>query len=777
MNLRYERKKPEQPVPEFSQQTKLIWHPLQVQTYYDKPINSYCHFRKVISLKKVPKVAVVRTFADTRYVLFVNGTVVARGPMRSDPRWQYYDEFSIAEFLQEGDNVICALVLHYGYGSGQSMHRIPAFFLECAMMYSEAKEEVWGTDQSWKVMISEAYQSGAPRLNGCKGPVEIMDNQRFPHGWLEANYDDSQWSSAQERERTMSPFWNLKKRPVPMQVEGVNNAKSIIAAGVGTEAKGYGLDQLHWQLKQEVQQLELNHVYVLDTKCEIKPVDRGAFSYLLIDFDQVDVGYLNLNVTGYAGDIIDVIYAEELLDGKPEINGISYRPISRFILKDGENQLSIQFDYEAFRYVMLIFRNHVRANQLNEVKLITKRYPMERESTFQCDDERLNKLWDISVHTLKLCMQDAFLDSPSREQQQWMGDGRFQAIINHYISGDTRMHAKLLLQIAQSQDLEGMTCSRYPDENFNLPPIASYCLQWICSFGDYYDAAGDLELIQQVWNSIIAGIRWFSAFENESGLLEHVPYWQYFDCGKDAEGRGANYDTYDVVSFLNMLYAEALDTVVHLAAAVGDLETERFMKIKSKRLKKEIKNQLWNKELGAYADGMKDGVLTNRLSEAVNALAILNLHDASDSRTGQIIRNVFDPETRQDVVFVSPYFMVIYARAMAKAGKNHIALNEFLKRYRQMLDTGATSTWEDWDRYYIQDGKVQLYSACHGWGAAAVVLVAENILGIDMYHKKGLKATPNILDFQFLDAKIETPRGTFEIKIEDGCIVKNTVKQ
>ena len=104
-------------------------------------------------------------------------------------------------------------------------------------------------------------------------------------------------------------------------------------------------------------------MYVLGTEGEFPPVDNDMFSYVVIDFEKIRAGYIALNITGYGGDIVDVVYGEELFDGKICFDGVSYRPISRFILKDGENRLETKFNYEAFRYVMLIFRNHIRKNQ------------------------------------------------------------------------------------------------------------------------------------------------------------------------------------------------------------------------------------------------------------------------------------------------------------------------------------------------------------------------------------------------------------------------------
>ncbi len=768
MNLRYERKAPQ--AADFAPATKIIWHPSELETYYDRPVNSCCMFRRKITLENTVKQAKVRMFADTRYIFYINGVQVGRGPCRSDPRWQYYDVYDVTHLLSAGENLLAAQVMYYGYGTGQSINRIPAFFLQLDICFEDGSTQQIGTDESWKVKLSEAFNKNAPRVNGCKGCIEIFDN-RFAEAFMDMAYDDTGWTEAKSRDVRMSPFWNLKQRPIPNLSEKLAPAKCIVAGGLGKTQKGFDLAHLHWQIKAEIESLNISHMYVLGTEGEFPPVDNDMFSYVVIDFEKIRAGYIALNITGYGGDIVDVVYGEELFDGKICFDGVSYRPISRFILKDGENRLETKFNYEAFRYVMLIFRNHIRKNQLNEVQIRERFYPMDKESVFRTSNEKLQKIWDISLHTLKLCMQDGFLDSPSREQQQWMGDGRFHAIMNYYITGDCRMHEKLLLQIAQSQDMEGMTTSRYPDENHNLPPIASFCLQWINSFGDYYDFTGKTECIETLWNHIISAMRWFSGFENKDGLLVNVPYWQYYDVSKDTDGKLADFFRGGIVSLLNMMYAEAMDTIVKLAEVINDMETERFFRYKCKNLKKMIKNQIWNEEKGAYCDCIVDGIMSQSVSEAANAMAILAVHQADDKRVSLIIKNVFESNTRMAGVFrVSPYFMLPFYRALRKAGRNDIALAETEARYGKMVEQGATSTWEHWEL-------VVPNSACHAWGAAPIVCVAENLLGIDLCAKKGVKAMPASLDIGEVEANIVTPKATFEIRIQDGKVKKNTVLQ
>ncbi|MBR6793885.1 MAG: family 78 glycoside hydrolase catalytic domain [Clostridia bacterium] len=711
----------------FSDATKLIWNPRETETYYDTPKNSYCLFRKEFQIISKVKSAKLKIFADSRYICTINGKRIGRGPCRSDPRWQYFDTYDIADQLISRKNILAVEVLYYGYGTGHSISRIPALFAECSLTFEDQTEATISSDKTWKTYLSESLDRTAPRVNGCKGCIEVWDMQRSLD-FTSADFDDSLWDYAKERGVILSPFWNLYPKPIENLTETYVHCDRFIAKGTGKAEPMDTVSQMHKQIKQEFAHLEPRLLCVKDTA--FSNATEGCFNYLVADFKQVLAGYLFIKLDGKAGDTVDVVFSEELLDGKPVFNNVSYRPFARFVLKDGENLLETKFNYEAFRYVYLLIRNSGRT-ELKDIGIVTRNYPIKEAASFHSRNEKLQKIWEISTHTLKLCMQDGFLDSSSREQQQWMGDGRFQAIMNYYYSGDCRLHEKLLLQIAQSQDMEGMTCSRYPDANHNWPPIPSFCLQWICSFGDYYAFTQKTELIALLWNSIISAMRWFSGFENEKGLLEKLPYWQYYDISKNEAGRNIDYSKYGVNALINLMYAEAMATVADLANVLNDKETERFFAKKLKRLNNCIKQTFWNSDAGAYSLFEEEMIF----SEAVNALAITLLHHKEEERAVRIVETVFDPKTRSSEVYkVSPYFMIPFYRAMRKMARNDIALDETLDRYSAMIESGATSTWENWS-LTPENRRDFMYSACHAWAASPIVLIAENL--------------PKLKDFEF----------------------------
>ena len=262
MNLRYQRKEPLKY--DFSEQTKIIWHKSEVKTYYDRPKNSLCLFRKTFEIKKAVKSAKVRLFADTRYVLYVNGIRAGRGPARSDPRWKLYDTLDISSLLKVGENVISAEVLYYGYGSGHSIDRIPAFFAVTEIVFEDNKSLIISTNESWKCCLSPALKRNAPRINGCKGPIEVWD-LREEEDFSSLSFDDSSWDNAQGRNAKDSPFWNLYPKTISNLEESYAPARAAIAGGIGKAKKGYDLPDLHHQIKAEIDALNLSHLYVLDS--------------------------------------------------------------------------------------------------------------------------------------------------------------------------------------------------------------------------------------------------------------------------------------------------------------------------------------------------------------------------------------------------------------------------------------------------------------------------------------------------------------------------------
>ena len=76
--------------------------------------NRFCYLRRTVQLDAIPASVPARVTADSRFVMFVNGVEVARGPARSIPERLAWTEIDLAPYLHVGRNAIAALVRFYG---------------------------------------------------------------------------------------------------------------------------------------------------------------------------------------------------------------------------------------------------------------------------------------------------------------------------------------------------------------------------------------------------------------------------------------------------------------------------------------------------------------------------------------------------------------------------------------------------------------------------------------------------------------------------------------
>lgn len=762
-------------------ETSLIWFP-DGKPYFETPRNAWVYFRKRFELSGQPAKAELKIFVDGRYRLFINGEYVLRGPVRSDPRWQYYDVLDVAGRLRPGKNVIAVQVLYYGYGTGSYQPRLTCLAAELEISGGTAvPTQTIRTDRSWNTRVCDAYDPNAPRVNGCQGAIEIFDARKDVSGWMELDFDDTSWFPAKTSPmgHWQTPYYRLLPRDIPLLAETEITARQISST---VAVKAFAEESfLPVRVRQELDQIhqEWNFASVPSQGVDVAATPGDQVSIMTVDFGRVEAGYLQMDVTAPTDTVIDVVYAEVLWEGRAIFDPAAQRPMDSFILAEGRNQLEVALGWKGFRYVQLLVRNPNGPVQLHRIGMRTRHYPLKVEGTVQTPDSFQQNLLQVCARTVEICMQDAFVDL-SREQQQWMGDGRWHAVYNYYLGGDPRMHRKLLAQIAQSQDAEGLTKARYPDGHEHWAPIPAFCLMWVASFLDYYKFTGSLEPASDWWPNILLALRWFSRFENRAGLLEDVPHWRYIDLGESSSGPGPDVERGGIVTAMNLLYLEALQATAQLAEAMEDRDTRKHCLKKSAALGAAIASWLWSDAHGAYVDCVVDGKPSGVISDLTNALAAVHLEKTGSSRSKQLQR-LLTGQTRHRVVYSSPFFLPVVIRALIKMNRTDYAWQIVQQRYRPILAAGSTTTWEHWNLFQNDaDGTVSVNSATHAWGAGPLVLFFEGFAGVQLL-KPGFKKfalAPQLGDFAELTFAVPTPAGTIRgryARRPDGLTAEFTV--
>jgi len=419
---------------------------------------------------------------------------------------------------------------------------------------------------------------------------------------------------------------------------------------------------------------------------------------------------------------MDVLCGEQLVEGRVPKPGAARVHTNRFILREGRQKLEIAFNWIAFRFAQLWIWTS-QPLTIHDAVLQQMVSPLSAAGHFKCSDEFLNKLDGICEHTLRLCSQDAIMDSSSRERQQWIGDGRFTAITLHHRFAAGVLHRRMIEQIGQGIDWLGTMVPRYPTGNNNVSPIPLYNLQWILAFKDYELFTGDTTLLAD-WLPLFPHVlRWFTAFERDDGLLQRVPHWMYIELG---EGHGRIPSVGAINTTLNLYYLAALRFAAQVLA--GDARLAAEMTQRATRLAAAIRATLWDEATGTYRDSLDAQGKFGTLSEGANANALIHLEEPGSPRAVKILDTVF-AQRRGDPIQASPFMMNAVFEALGRHGRADLVFPLLAARYPKQVETG--STWEHWASH-SGGGKTipNCHSLSHAWGAGALAFFVNTVAGL-----------------------------------------------
>jgi len=202
----------------------------------DKSRNPYAAFRRNFKIKKVTEIgrSVINIFADTVYILYINGNFIGFGPGRFDPRFPQYDIYDIKEFLQAGDNVIAILVNFHGHKVFKSIPEQAALLawgeVDCGDSIIDLKTGPGNTDSdnTWKCIEHKGHSRLTTKLSFALNAQIHYDQGHLCENWMMPGYDDSDWKSAICL-KNQNAFGPQEPREIPfMELTPINPAAVTI---------------------------------------------------------------------------------------------------------------------------------------------------------------------------------------------------------------------------------------------------------------------------------------------------------------------------------------------------------------------------------------------------------------------------------------------------------------------------------------------------------------------------------------------------------------------
>ena len=617
----------------------------------------------------------LRISADDYYHAWLDGEWLGQGPAPAYHDRYYYQEYPV----EGGRTVTVALHLYYQglvnrvWNSGDGRFAVWAEFVRDGAVLARCGE-------GWRYQICGAYSGDT--VGYVTQFLEDFDSRRWPEGWEQPGFDDSGWGHLVPAEWA---DYRLSPQPTASLWRGRAEAVSR------------------------------------------RPVPGGV----LLDFGRELVGTLHAAAQGRAADRLTLRFGEEL----DEAGRVRYamrcncRYEEVWTLADGVSTLH-QYDYKAFRYVEVLGDAF-----LTQCWVWERHYPMDDGlCTLSCKQDELEDIFRICKNAVRCGSQEGYLDCPTREKGQYLGDAVITARSQVWLTGKTDLLRKCVRDFMASGRVSPSLMAVAPGSL--MQEIADFSLLFPLLPLTDYQFTGDKGFLRECWPAVDGITGYFARYQRPDGLLENVSHgWNLVDWPENLRD---GYDfplTRPVVgegchNVINALWYGANILQEGMAGLLG-LPVPR----RSVRIGGSFQKAFFRPGQRLFADS-ETSAHCSLHANLYAAFFGLTPVEAADAYEKLLL-------TPGRVCGVLPMYFAL--RGLGRLGR-YGTLYRLLTRedeygWRNMLREGAAACFEAW-------GKDQKWntSLCHPWASGAVPLMIEELAGLkpDPDAPEGFRFEPHL---------------------------------
>ncbi|MDR1093686.1 MAG: family 78 glycoside hydrolase catalytic domain [Clostridiales bacterium] len=621
--------------------------------------------------------AEIELSCDSNYALYVNGRLAGFSQYADFPHYKVSDTIDIAEFLNAGENVLKIVVWYYGA-------EFQTYYMgKAGLIYEVArggKTAAWSSPRT-RCGTTADYVGGLKKIiTGQLGYSFRYDTRRAEPALSGAVVQDGMPGA-------------LRPRPIKrLELTDTFFGEPIFGEPIGASIGG------------------------------------GRKIY---DLSRERVGFLHIKFKAESGALVTVSYGEHLADGEVR-RRIDGRDFSVELIANGETAEYLNpFRRLGCRYLQVDCAVPVDVQFIGIRETL---YPLSVRP-FRADTESRQRIYDVCVRTLQLCMHEHYEDCPWREQALYTMDSRNQMLCGYYAFGEYAFARANLKLIGEDRRADGLLSICSPSKvDLTIP---SFSLYYVAQMREYAEHSGDDTLLAEYYGKLrrIVGI---FADRAEGGLVPAFygdkAYWNFYEWADGLAGTlwGADEKRFDLI--LNALFSRTLQSMSAisrrlgrdadgagygaLSARVNEAINARFFD-GGRGLYKTFENGAHFCELGnalavlcgAAAGGRAEGICAQLAGEGGAGGGSDGLSGGgSGGLSGEVVDMV--PATLSMICFK-------YDALLATDGGKYAAyvLSDIDKNYKYMLDAGATSFWET---IKGESDFGNAGSLCHGWSAMPV---------------------------------------------------------
>ncbi|MGN6505075.1 MAG: alpha-L-rhamnosidase-related protein, partial [Tepidisphaeraceae bacterium] len=501
---------------------------------------TYVAFRKSFDLPADMNAATAHVFADSRYVLWVNGKYVGRGPVRFVPNGPQFDTIDLGPKLVAGRNSVVALVLGWGR-NGKMMKHVPGFAMRIEMTGGGRAAKVQ-TDTSWR--WTDRTYFGQPKLT-WPGIQDRLDATRESGGdWTQPSYDDSAWQPAHAVD---GAAWGpltacrtpaLRETDVPLKFDAP--LPRTLATGETCTFDAGHLVQAYTEVEIDAEAgatLQLPH---------------ASASYMAKAGQQT---FFTFDTCSFANGSVKVT------KGKVTLKRV--RVVERLY----------PFDVVGFFHCSDAMLDRLWGVCVRSLQVLSE------DAYVDCADRERVEWMDC--------------DPPDFDVTRVAVAG--PAVNGRPAYSDPRLLAAMLRRTALTLQPDGWVKAHTCSDRFDIhAKMEDRACDWVSGIRRYLESTGDTALVREVWPAVRAQLDYFLRRRTERGLV-NARDWETW-------GNPTGYQTFEAAG-LNAFIYRALADGAYLAEKIGNTEDAATFSAAARQLGEAYNKVLWDETPGTYFTG------------------------------------------------------------------------------------------------------------------------------------------------------------------------------
>ncbi len=406
-------------------------------------------------------------------------------------------------------------------------------------------------------------------------------------------------------------------------------------------------------------------------------------------------------------------------------------------------------DSKAFRYVYL--EDDVNLSY-SSVSMLYEYLPLDYKGSFRCNDEQINKIWDVGAYTLHLTTREFFIDGIKRDRWVWSGDAYQSYLMNYYLFFDSPSVSRTTFVLRGKDPVTS-----------HINTIMDYTFYWFMGIYDYYQYTGNKELIEQLYPRMKSLMDYCLSRRNTEGMMQGLAGdWVFIDWADFKMSKAGE------VSFEQLLFCRSLETMALCASLMNDNENAKTYSNLATELKSKLFSVFWSEKDHAFVHNRENGKLSTQVTPFTNMFAVLFNYLDRD-KTKAVKENVLlNPNALK---ITTPYMRFYELEALCALGEQKHVLKEIRDYWGGMINLGATTFWEKYNPEEKNPELLSMYgrsfgkSLCHAWGASPIYLLGKYYLGVKPTAPgyQTYLVEPCLGDLQWMEGDVPTPNGKVHV--------------